>query len=242
MPSNFAAIGPILVSRSDLLERLVDFEIEPGAEFVVELLQAGYSLSEEWELLPKSAHASENGIVLISVAITLSEWKPLLALLPPFPIVKSSESNSFDDFREFVMLPRTIGIILLRLGHWAFGIAKDGDLSVTKTGARYVKGKHRKGGQSSNRFRRGREKWIRELFDQVGEAACSRLSDYPDQIDFLSLGGDKVVLGRFLKRVQLPNRLNYRVLPNHLPVNQPGRDALDAAVRDAWSYRVFELQ
>ena len=168
MPSNLEAIGPILVSRSDLLERLVDFEIEPGAEFVVELLESGYSLGEEWESLPKSAHASETGIVLISVAITVSEWKPLLALLPPFPIIKSSESNSFDDFREFVMLPRTIGIILLRLGHWAFGIAKDGDLSVTKTGTRYVKGKHRKGGQSSNRFRRGREKWIRELFDQVG--------------------------------------------------------------------------
>ena len=34
MPSNLEAIGPILVSRSDLLERLVDFEIEPGAEFL----------------------------------------------------------------------------------------------------------------------------------------------------------------------------------------------------------------
>ena len=242
MPSNLAATGPILVSRSDLLERLVDFEIEPGAEFVVELLEAGYSLDEEWESLPKSVQGFENGIVLISVAITVSEWKPFLALLPPFPISQSSESNSFDDFRKFVMLPRTIGIILLRLGHWAFAIAEDGDLAVTKTGTRYVKGRHRKGGQSSNRFRRGREKWIRELFDQVGEAACSRLSDYPGQIDFLSLGGDKVVLGRFLKRVKLPDCLNDRVLPNHLPVNQPGRDALDAAVRDAWSYRVFELQ
>ena len=40
MPSNLATTGPILVSRSDLLERLVDFEIEPGAEFVVELLGA----------------------------------------------------------------------------------------------------------------------------------------------------------------------------------------------------------
>ena len=58
MPSNLEAIGPILVSRSDLLERLVDFEIEPGAEFVVELLESGYSLGEEWESLPKSAHAS----------------------------------------------------------------------------------------------------------------------------------------------------------------------------------------
>ena len=113
MPSNLEAIGPILVSRSDLLERLVDFEIEPGAEFVVELLESGYSLVEEWESLPKSAHASETGIVLISVAITVSEWKPLLALLPPFPIVKSSESNSFDDFRAVSYTHLTLPTILL---------------------------------------------------------------------------------------------------------------------------------
>ncbi|MBC8453140.1 MAG: hypothetical protein H8D69_01565 [Chloroflexi bacterium] len=233
--------GPNLIHRSALLERLIDFEIESGAEFVVEMLPAGYSLGEEWSDLPKSAQDSENGIVLISVVVAPSGIRPRMALMPPFPIGETSETNLFADLRSFTSKHHVIGIILLRLGHWAVAIAEDGELVVTKTGSRYVKGQHRKGGQSSNRFRRGREKWIRELFDQAGEVASSRFRDYPGELEFLSLGGDRVVLGQFLKRVKLPDGLGDRALPNRVAVDQPGRKALDDAVREAWSYRAFEF-
>jgi peptide subunit release factor 1 (eRF1) len=241
LPADLVATGPNLTHRSALLELLIDFEIEPGTEFVVELLPAGYSLGEEWESLPRSAQDSENGIVLICSVVELAGLQPRLALLPPFPIVEPSDSNSFDGLRAFIAVHRTVAIVLLRLGHWAVAIAEDGKLEVTKTGSRYVKGQHRKGGQSSNRFRRGRERWIRELFDQVGEVANARFRDYPGQIDFLSLGGDRIVLGRFLKRVKLPDQLGDRALPNRLAVDQPGRKALDDAVRDAWSFRIYEI-
>ncbi|MDP6667115.1 MAG: Vms1/Ankzf1 family peptidyl-tRNA hydrolase [Dehalococcoidia bacterium] len=240
MPVDSGASGPILTHRSRLLERLIDFEIEVGAEFVVELLPHGYVLPGEWEWLPRSAGESENGIVLINAEVRPSALQPRVALLPPFPITDTSKSNSFDDLRKFISEPRAVGIILLRLGHYAVGIAEDGELVTTKSGSRYVKGQHRKGGQSSNRFRRNREKWIRELFDSAGEIAKSRFSEYPGQIDHLALGGDRVVLGQFLKRVKLPDGLAERVLPNRLPVDQPGRKALDTAVHDAWSFRVFE--
>ncbi len=241
MPAEITATGPNLVHRSALLERLVDFEIEPGAEFIVEMHPPGYSLGEEWVSLPKSAQDSENGIVVVSADIAPSGVRPRLALLPPFPITVPVESNSFDEFRAFDSKHHTIAIILLRLGHWAVGIAEDGELVVTKTGSRYVKNQHRKGGQSSNRFRRGREKWIRELFDQAGEFASARFSDYPGHLEFLKLGGDRVVLSQFLKRVKLPDGLGDRALPNRVSVDQPGRKALDDAVRDSWSYRVFEF-
>ena len=242
MPADPAVTGPRLIHRSELLERLIDFEIEPGANFVVELLPAGYSLGEEWDSLPKSAQSDDNGIVLISSVVAPSGVQPRVAMLPPFPISESSETSSFDDLRTLISKHHVIGIILLRLGHWAVGIAEDGELVVTKTGSRYVKGQHRKGGQSSNRFRRGREKWIRELFDQAGEVASDRFRNYPGHIDHLSLGGDRVVLGRFLKRVKLPDDIGERALPNRIAVDQPGRKALDSAVLDAWSYRVFELE
>lgn len=241
MPADLVATGPHLTCRSALLERLIDFEIEDGAEFVVELLPAGYSVTEEWESLPRSAQDSENGIILIRAVVPPEQPQPRMALLPPFPVIEPGESNSFDALRAIIAVHYTIAIILLRLGHWAVAIAEDGKLVVTKTGSRYVKNQHRKGGQSSNRFRRGREKWIRELFDQAGEAASMRFREYPGQIDYLSLGGDRVVLGRFLKRIKLPDELGERALPNRLAVDQPGRKALDAAVRDAWSYRVFEF-
>lgn len=242
MPADLAVVGPRLIHRSELMERLIDFEIEPGANFIVELLPAGYSLGEEWSSLPKSAQSDENGIVLISSVVAPSELMPRMALLPPFPITESSESSSSEDLRALISKHQVVGMILLRLGHWAVAIAEDGKLVVTKTGSRYVKSQHKKGGQSSNRFRRGREKWIRELFDQAGEVASARFRDYPGHIDYLSLGGDRVVLGRFLKRVKLPNDIGERVLPNRIAVDQPGRKALESAVLDAWSYRVYELE
>jgi peptide subunit release factor 1 (eRF1) len=239
--TDLAATGPTLIHRPALLQMLIDFEIEPGAEFIIELLEAGYSLGEEWESLPRSAQDSDNGIVLISALMPPSDPQPRMALLPPFPITNPSKSGSFGELREFVSTKHVIGIILLRLGHWAVGIAEDGKLVVTKTGSRYVKNQHKKGGQSSNRFRRGRERWIRELFDQAGEVASSRFRDYPEQLEFLSLGGDRVVLSQFLKRIKLPDGIGDRALPNRVAVDQPGRKALDDAVRDAWSYRSYEI-
>jgi hypothetical protein len=234
-------VGPTMVHRSELAERLIDFEIEPGADFVVEMQPGGYSLSGGWEVLPKSAQNSANGVILISVIDSLMAVRPRLALLPPFPIRHLNETNSFDTVRQHMVDHHTIGIILLRLGHWAVAIAEDGELVVTKTGSRYVKNQHRKGGQSSNRFRRGRERWIRELFDQAGEVASARFRDYPGHLEYLAMGGDRVVLGQFLKRIKLPDGLGNRVLPIRLSVDQPGRKALDDAVRDAWSYRLYEF-
>ncbi len=109
--------GPNMVHRSKILERLIDFEIEPGAEFVVELLPAGYSIGEEWSELPRSAQDSDNGIVLVSASVGPSQITPRLALIPPFPVTTESESNSFDDLRSFIAEQHAIGIILLRLGH-----------------------------------------------------------------------------------------------------------------------------
>ena len=230
---------PNLMYRAKFLEELIDLEVEPGARFLVELHPSGYSVPNDWDWLPRSAHESDNGIIFITATAPPSAPEPRLAVAPPFPIFTSSETNSFDDLRRFVIKPRTVAIILLRLGHFAIAIAEDGELVTTKTGSRYVKGKHRKGGQSSNRFRRNREKWIRELFDQVGGVANSRFREYPRHIDHLALGGDRVVLGQFLKRVKFPVGLGERVLSNRLTVSRPGRAALEIAVREAWSLRVY---
>jgi len=241
VPPVYSVVGPNLIHRSVLAERLIDFEIEPGAEFVVEMLPGGYSLGEDWDSLPRSAQSSDNGVILINAVDSLTGIRPIFALLPPFPISDASESTSFDTVRQQMVNHHAIGIILLRLGHWAIAIAEDGELVVTKTGTRYVKNQHRKGGQSSNRFRRGREKWIRELFDQAGEVANARFRDYPGHLEYLAMGGDRVVLGQFLKRIKLHDGLGDRVLPNRISVDQPGRKALDDAVRDAWSYRMYEF-
>ena len=131
-------------------------------------------------------------------------------------------------------------MILLRLGHYAVGIAEDERLVASKTGGRYVKGRQRQGGQSASRFQRNREKWVRELFDAAGKVARSQFSEYPKQIDWLVLGGDRQVLGQFLKRVELPLGLGERISAWRVPVERPGQAALEDAVISAWSSRLYE--
>ena len=89
MPVDSLVSGPTLTHRSQLLERLIDFEIEAGAEFIVEMHPEGYALSEEWDWLPKSAREPESGIILINAEVKPAAPQPRMALLPPFPIVIS---------------------------------------------------------------------------------------------------------------------------------------------------------
>ena len=233
------AVQPILMRRSALLERLIDLEMEPGAVFSTDASLPGSPPPAGWEWLPRSARDSPSGLFTVSGTVQDLPSKPRLAIAPPFPVLRQGES-SFDDIRALLNHRWTVAIILLRLGHYAVGIAEDERLVASKVGARYVKNRQRQGGQSTNRFARNRDKWIRELFDEAGEVARSRFEEYEGRIDWLALGGDRLVLAQFLKRVRLPEGLAERLLPWQVPVERPGRSALEPAVRDAWASRVYE--
>ena len=153
--------------------------------------------TDGWEWLPRPARESPAGLALIEC-----EDGPQLqaAVAPPFPISAPSEHDDLSALRAHIAKPVTVGVILLRLGYYAIGVANDGALLVTKSGSRYVRGKHRAGGQSASRFKRNREKWIREFFDEACEVARTRFAQAPGPIDWLAMGGDRQVLARFLKR------------------------------------------
>ena len=135
--------------------------------------------TDGWEWLPRPARESPAGLALIEC-----EDGPQLqaAVAPPFPISAPSEHDDLSALRAHITKPVTVGVILLRLGYYAIGVANDGALLVTKSGSRYVRGKHRAGGQSANRFKRNREKWIREFFDEACEVARTRFAQAPGPI------------------------------------------------------------
>ena len=76
----------------------------------------------------------------------------------------------------------------------------------------------------------------------LGEVPMSKTSMtlLPKQIDWLILGGDRQVLGQFLKRVELPLGLDERISSWRVPVERPGQAALEDAVTSAWSSRLYE--
>ena len=171
-----------------------------------------------------------------------ASFEPRLAIAPPFPIEREVETRDRETLSESINPPLHVGIVLIRYGYVAVGIAHDENLVISKTESRWVPNKHRAGGQSANRFKRSREKWAREFFDKASRLATERFGDYPHRIDYLIFGGDRHVINQFLQRAKLPDGLDERVLGRRINTLRPNRNALKDAVRQAWSSTVYELR
>ena len=101
-------------------------------------------------------------------------WGPSEAhlVLPPFPVETTAAYDGWNT-RPLVHLlqrPRTIGVLLLRLGRYGIGVFEDETLVLSKAGSRFVKGRHRKGGTSSVRFAHRREEQSNALYHRVCQA------------------------------------------------------------------------
>jgi hypothetical protein len=57
-----------------------------------------------------------------------------------------------DDLLEHLMMPRTIGLLLVCLGSYSVGITRAGVVLTSSTGGRLVHGRTATGGQSQQRF------------------------------------------------------------------------------------------
>jgi peptide subunit release factor 1 (eRF1) len=82
-----------------------------------------------------------------------------LVVSPPFPPPAAPLTRGYitRPLRDLLTAPRTLGVILIRLGGYSVGVYRDGRFVDTKTGGRFVKNRQRKGGQSQRRFERIRE-------------------------------------------------------------------------------------
>ncbi|MEK7873691.1 MAG: Vms1/Ankzf1 family peptidyl-tRNA hydrolase, partial [Chloroflexota bacterium] len=112
------------------------------------------------------------------------------------------------------------------------------ELVVSKADTRYVKGKHHAGGWSQQRFARGREKQMRELFDEACEVARDRLAPYERRLDYIYLGGERLTLLAFRKRCPYLEKLADKIAPRILEVERPNRGALEGIPREVWKCRV----
>ncbi len=195
----------------------------------------------DWSWLPASARKSPTGLACLYIKNRSDRFIPRLAIAPAFPIVSEKITNDWRSLLPAIDPPARVGIILLRYGHVAVCIAHDESIVASKVSSRFVPNKHRAGGQSANRFKRGREKWAREFFDKSARIASDLFSNHPHRIDWLMLGGDRHVLNAFLERANFPDGLAGCISGRRLNVVRPRRSVLDEAVRDAWSSTVFAL-
>jgi hypothetical protein len=248
MTTRSGRVQPRLIPRRRVLALLDDWAAAGIAS--VRCLVPGEPPDSDWDWLPDSMQKSGTGLALVGHA-----GGQRTAIAPPFPL--PGPAADLAPLTKTLTAQNTAGVILIRLGHYAVGVADDEILLLPKSGRRYVHGRHRAGGQSQHRYEHNRDKWIRELFEEVCEAAATRFqqagllpapgrpgpaasgSQQPGR--WLALGGDRIVISAFLDRCDSLGPLKDRILPWRIPVERPNAEALHQAVTSVWSSRICTL-
>lgn len=137
-----------------------------------------------------------------------------------------------DDLVGHLLVPRTVGLVLVRLGGYSVGIVRSGSVVTSRTGRRPVHGRNAAGGQSQQRFARRREGQAREAMRATADVVARVLVPQAAQLDAVMVGGDAAAL-RALAADRRLTALLERAEPRVLDIPEPRRAVLDDAARRA---------
>jgi hypothetical protein len=198
--------------------------------------EPGALTPEQSDGVEEIARASDTGSVLMvrSVDVTL--------IVPPFPIEQEVAYSEIwmQPLAELLDRRRTIAVFLLRMGGFTTGVFRDGFLVDSKTDRRFVKNRHRKGGQSQRRFDRIREKQVHLLFEMACADVREKLEPYEDELEHVFLGGDRLTLLAFRKECRYFDRFGPRLRQRTLLVpGDPRKATLDQMPLEVWSSEVY---
>ena len=164
-----------------------------------------------------------------------------IAVCPPFPLKDDVSRSGFvpSPLLRLLETEYLIGIVLLRLGRYAVGVLRGDKLVASKTAGRYMKSRHRAGGQSQRRFERSRERLIRELYDKTCEMSRSVFAPYAERIDHILLGGEDSTLSGFIDRCRLMQDFSHKTLQRRLAIDRPDQKTLNNIAFETWKSRVY---
>ena len=166
----------------------------------------------------------------------------VLAVTPPFGL---EEEGEYDVLRvqpvlDALRVEPTVAVLLVRLGGYAAGVFEGERLVASKVGTRFVKGRHKKGGSSANRFRRRRGEQERELVDAAAAEAARVLGPWRDRVDHVALGGDRAAVGRVLESRDDLAGLQPLALARFFDVPEPRLRVLEALPYQLYAAKVVE--
>ena len=134
-------------------------------------------------------------------------------------------------FVAALRVPEDWGVLLVRKGGFAVARLAGEEMTASKVGRRHVQGRTKAGGQSQQRFARRRENQARQAYEAAGDHAVRVLGD----ATLVVAGGDR----RAVEEVLADHRLaGVQRTGWWLPVPDPRRRVLEAAVVDACSVRL----
>ena len=127
---------------------------------------------------------------------------------------------------------RRLGLLLVRRGGYAVGIADGPALRVSKVGSRYVQGRTAAGGWSQHRFARRRDGQTRDLVNAAADVAVRLLVPQARELDAVVTGGDRALVALALQDARLRSLLTL-VSERTLDVADPKLAVLREAVAQA---------
>jgi len=165
-----------------------------------------------------------------------------LTITPPFGL---EHEGAYDVVRAEPLLEAleaapTVAVLLVRLGGYAIGVFEGEKLVASKVGTRFVKGRHKKGGSSANRFRRRREEQERELVDAAAAEAARVLGPWEGKVDRVALGGDRSAVTRVLESRAELGWLQPLALERFFDVVDPRLRVLEALPYQLYAPKVVE--
>ena len=107
-----------------------------------------------------------------------------ITVRPPFGLAYARvyERVELGPLLEALAEDHVVAALLVRLGGYAVGVFEGERLVASKVGSRFVKGRHKKGGSSANRFRRRRDEQERALLKPPGANPTPQGEPGPDPL------------------------------------------------------------
>lgn len=141
------------------------------------------------------------------------------------------------DLVAHALRDRRVGLLLVRLGGYACGVAEGERLAVSKVGSRQVHGRSAAGGQSQQRFARRREGQARVALQAAADTAARVLVPQAPSLEAVVVGGERTAVDAVLADRRLA-ALVPLVTGRLLDVPDPRQVVLEAAVAQARAVRV----
>lgn len=162
--------------------------------------------------------APDQGMAIFSGNVSEKEGKSDVKLYwvePPEPvqsrIYRCDQEFLLDPLREAMESKEKVGLLVLDSKEATIATLQGKNMNIARHLTSSVWGKHSKGGQSSQRFERLREKALRQYLKRVAEAANREFKDEPDLVALL-VGGPGPTKNRFLKEELLKDEVRDKVV------------------------------
>jgi len=175
-------------------------------------------------------------------AATVELPEETLTVRPPFGLAHDGSYETVELEPLFTALAEDhlVAVLLVRLGGFAVGVFEGERLLASKVGTRFVKGRHKKGGSSANRFRRRREKQERELVGAAAATALDVLEPWRNKVEFAALGGDRRAVDAVLESDPGLSWLRERAVTRFFTTSDPRLRELERLPYDLYAAEITE--